>query len=88
LDNIEVLRELPLGVHIAAICFVVCVTVLFVMLVASPWRNCFFFRWSPEMRFLALLFLPALIILWPIVLYVWLVKSGGIDPDDLDFSDD
>ena len=88
MNNIEVLRELPLAVHVAAICFVVCATTLFVMLVTAPRRNCFFFRWSPEGRLLALMFAPTLMILWPIVLYWWLVKSGGVDPDDLDFLDD
>lgn len=58
------------------------------MLVTAPRRNYFFFCWQPETRFLALLVSPALLIIWPIVLYGWLIKSGGIDPDDLDFGDD
>ena len=88
MNNIDVLLELPLAVDVAAVCFVVCATILFVMLVAAPRRNCFFFRWSPEVRLIALMFAPTLMILWPIVLYWWLVKSSGIDPDDLDFLDD
>ncbi len=36
-------------------------------------------------RFLALLVSPTLLILWPIVLYVWFLRSRGIGPDDLDF---
>ena len=31
---------------------------------------------------------PALLILWPIVLYGWFLQSRGIEPDDLDFGDD
>jgi hypothetical protein len=58
------------------------------MLLAAPQRNCFFFRWSPEKRFLALLVSPVLLITWPIVLYAWFLKSRGIAPDDLDFGDD
>jgi hypothetical protein len=45
-------------------------------------------RWRPETRFLALLVSPTLLILWPIVLYSWFLKSRGIDPNDLDFGDD
>ena len=87
-DHRTLTLELPLSVHIASICLAACVTVLFVMLVASPRRNCFLFRWSPEVRLLALVVAPTLMILWPIVLYWWIVKSWGIDPDDLDFLDD
>ena len=52
-----------------AICFVTCASCLFAMLLAALRRNCFFFRWRPEKRFLALLVSPALLIVWPIVLY-------------------
>jgi hypothetical protein len=88
MDNIDSLLDLPIAVHVAAICFVVCTTVLFVMLIASPRRNCFFFRWRPETRFLALIVAPTLLIIWPIFLYWWLIKSSGVDPDELDFYDD
>jgi hypothetical protein len=44
MDNIDSLLDLPIAVHVAALCFVVCTTTLFVMLIASPRRNCFFFR--------------------------------------------
>jgi hypothetical protein len=54
----------------------------------APRRNCFFLRCSPEKRFLVLLMSPALIIVWPVVLYSWFLKSRGIDPNDLDFGDD
>jgi hypothetical protein len=88
LDNIEVLLELPIAVQIAAISFAVCVTTLFVLLIIAPRRDCFFLRWSPEVRFLALVVSPAMLIIWPIVLYWWFLKSCGIGPDDLDFDDD
>jgi hypothetical protein len=58
------------------------------MLLAAPRRNCFFFRWRPETRFLALLVSPVLLIIWPIVLYALLLKSRGIGLDDPDFGDD
>jgi hypothetical protein len=58
------------------------------MLLAAPRRNCFFFRWRTETRFLALLVSPTLLILWPIVLYALFLRSRGIGPDDLDFGDD
>jgi hypothetical protein len=88
MDNIDSLLDLPIAVHVAAICFVVCTTVLFMMLIASPRRNCFFFRWPPETRLLALIVAPTLLIIWPIVLYGWFIKSSGVDPDELDFYDD
>lgn len=88
MDNIDILFELPLAIHIAAIWFVLCATVLFVMLLAAPRRNCFFFRWRPETRLLALVFGPTLLIIWPVVLYWWLIKASGINPDDLDCLDD
>jgi hypothetical protein len=47
----------------------VCATGLLVTLLAAPRRNCFFFRWHPETRLLALVVAPTLLILWPIVLY-------------------
>jgi len=88
MNDIDLLLELPLAVHIAVFCFAICVTVPFGMLIAAPRRNCFFFRWSPEVRFLALVASPALLILWPILLYWWFLKSRGIEPDDLDFFED
>ena len=87
MNNIDVLLELPIAVHVAAICFVVCATGLLATLLAAPRRNCFFFRWSPEVRFLALIVSPAMLIVWPIVLYGWFLKSMGVEPDDLDFDD-
>jgi hypothetical protein len=87
MDNIGILRELPIAIHIAVICFSLCVTTPLVLLITAPRRDCFFFRWSPEVRFLALLVAPAMLIIWPIVLYWWFIKSLGIDPDDLDLDD-
>jgi len=88
MNGIDLFLQLPTTAQAAAICFVVCASCLFVMLLAAPRRNCFFFRWRPETRFLALLVSPVLLIIWPIVLYGLFLKSRGIGPDDLDFDDD
>ena len=88
MNGIDLFLQLPITAQAAAICFVACATGLFVILLAAPRRNCFFLRWRPETRFLALLVSPALLIIWPIVLYGWFLKSRGIGPDDLDFGDD
>jgi hypothetical protein len=88
MDGINLFLELPTTAQAAVICFVACASCLFVMVLAAPRRNCFFFRWHPETRFFALLISPVLIIIWPIVLYGLFLKSRGIGPDDLDFGDD
>jgi hypothetical protein len=89
MNGIELFLQLPLTAQAAAICFVTCTASLLVLLLVAPQRNCFFFRWQPEIRFLALLIFPALLIVWPVVLYAWFLKSRGIGPDDLDsFEDD
>ncbi len=88
MDGIDMFLELPIAAQAAVICFVACASGLFVVLLAAPQRNCFFFRWRPETRSLALLASPALLILWPIVLYGAFLKSRGIGLDDLDFGDD
>ena len=88
MNDIDLFLDLPITAQAAAICFVVCATGLFVILLATPRRNCFFFRWHPETRFLALLVSPTLLILWPVILYAWFLKSRGIGPDDLDFFED
>jgi hypothetical protein len=88
LNDFEDFLEFPIAVQAAAICFVVCGTVLLVILLTAPRRNCFFFRMYPETRLLFLIFSPTLIILWPVILYAWLLKSRGIGPDDLDFFED
>jgi len=88
MDGIDIFLQLPIAAQAAVICFVACGSCLFVMFLAAPRRNCFFLRWSPEKRFLVLLMSPALLIVWPIVLYGWFLNSRGIDPNDLDFGDD
>jgi hypothetical protein len=88
MNDIDLFLQLPIAAQAAAICFVACASCLFVMLLAAPRQNCFFLRWRPETRFLALLFSPVLLIIWPIVLYAMFLKSRGIGPDDLDFGDD
>lgn len=87
MNDLNRFLQLPTTAQAAVVCFVACATCLFVLLIASPRQNCFFFRWRPETRFLALLVSPAPFILWPIVLLGWLLSCLGIDPDDLDFDD-
>lgn len=65
----------------------ICMTGLVVVLLFAPRRNCFFLRWYPETRFLALMAAPFLLILWPIVL-VYLMMKHGVIPSDPDFYDD
>lgn len=88
MNDFEIFVDLPLTAQAAVICFVACASCLFTMLLASPRRDCFFFRWHPETRLLALLVSPALLIVWPVVLYASFLKSRGIDLDELDFYDD
>ena len=87
MNDFEPFLQLPFAAQAAVLCFVVCAICLFAVLLLAPRRDCFFFRWRPETRFLALLASPTLLILWPIVLYGWFLKSRGIEPDDLDFDD-
>jgi hypothetical protein len=88
MNGIDLFLQLPVTAQAAVICFSACASCLLVMLLAAPRRNCFFFRWRPETRCLALLISPVLLIIWPIVLYALFLKSLGIDPDALDFGDD
>ncbi len=76
----------PIAVLDIAI-FSVCMTGLIVCLLFAPRRNCFFLRWHPETRLLALIVAPSLLILWPLVLLNWLM-SREIMPDDPDFYED
>jgi hypothetical protein len=66
----------------------VCFSVLMTTLIFAPQRDCFFLRWSPTIRILALLVAPTLLIVWPIVLFGWILQARGVDPADLDFLDD
>jgi hypothetical protein len=88
MDDFDLFLQLPITAQAAAICFVACSSCLFALLIASPQRDCFFFRWTAEKRLLALLVAPTLLILWPIVIYAWFLQSRGIDPDDLDYFDE
>jgi hypothetical protein len=88
MNDLDLFIELPVTAQAAVLCFIASVTGLFVLLLLAPRRNCFFFRWRPETRFLALLVSPVLLIIWPIVLYALFLKSRGIGSDDLDFDDD
>ena len=88
MDDITGLLDLPIPALAAGICFVVCFTILLLILLTAPQRNCFFFRWPPEGRLLALIVAPTLLILWPIALYGWFLKSRGVGPEDMDFFDE
>ena len=88
MNDLELFADLPFAAQAAVIGFVACSTCLFVILLAAPRRNCFFLRWHPETRLLALLVSPTLLIVWPVVLYNYLLKSRGVDLDELDFYDD
>ena len=88
MNDVHLFLELPITAQAAVICFSACAAGLFAMLLFAPRRNCFFFRWHAETRFLALLFSPALLIIWPVVLYGLFLKSRGIEPGDPDFDDD
>ncbi len=85
MDNFS---DLPIAAQAAAVCFFVCATTLFTIILVAPRHDCFFFRWTTPMRLLALIVAPTLLILWPIVLYGWFLKSRGIGPEDLDFFDE
>ncbi len=87
MNNLDFFFELPLTVQVAAVVCVLCATTLLVMILAAPRRDCFFLRWGPVRRFLALFFAPVLLIIWPILLYGWFLESCGVDPDDLDWDD-
>lgn len=84
----ELFLELPLAAQVAAICFPICIFVLLWVLLTAPRQDCFFLRWTPPVRFLALAISPALLIVWPVVLYGWFLKSRGIEPEDLDYFDE
>ena len=86
--TIDGFLDLPLAGQASAICFVICTTAPFVILLSAPRRDCFFLRWTPPVRFLALMVSPALFIVWPIILYGWFLKSRGIGPEDMDYFDD
>jgi hypothetical protein len=88
MNDITSFLELPITAQVAAVCFVACATGLLVLLLTTPRRDCFFFRWRQEVRFLALLVAPAIVIVWPIVLYGLFLKSRGIGPEDLDYFDE
>ena len=88
MNELEVFCQFSFLDQIVIICVTVCTPLFFTALVFAPRRDCFFFRWRPETRILALLTAPTLLIIWPIVLYGWFLRSRGIDPGDPDFMDD
>jgi hypothetical protein len=88
MNDLDLFLALPINAQAAVVCFVACASWLFVIILTAPRRNCFFLRWRPERRLLALLVSPTLIVLWPIVLYGWFLRSRGIEPDDPEFGDE
>ena len=81
------LADLNPAAIVAAAILSIFMSGLLALLLFAPRRNCFFLRWHPEARFLALMVAPFLIILWPLVLLFWLMRSG-VMPADPDFYDD
>jgi len=87
MNDVTTFLGLPIEAQAAVVCFVACATCLLALLLFAPQRDCFFLRWCPERRLLALLISPALLIIWPILLFGLFLRSRGIDPNDLDFDD-
>lgn len=88
MSDFDFFSQLPVTAQLAVIYISLCISALGTLLIFAPRRNCWFFRWNPEARFLAIFFAPTLLILWPIVLFGLFLKSRGISPDDPDFLDD
>lgn len=87
MNDLDLLFDLPFAAQVCVFLFVACATGLLVLLLLAPRRDCFFLRWRPEVRLMALVIAPALLIVWPIVLYGLFLKSRGLNPEDLDFDD-
>lgn len=87
MNDVTTFLGLPIEAQAAVVCFVACATCLLALLLFAPQRDCFFLRWSPERRLLALLISPTLLLIWPLVLYALFLRSRGIGPNDLDFDD-
>lgn len=88
MDGLEFFCQLPLLEQALIVCSGMCITALLTVLICAPRRDCFFLRWHAETRLLALLAAPTLLILWPVLLYGWFLRSRGVDPADPDFMDD
>ena len=80
MNDLDLFLELPVAAQTCVLCFIASATALFAVLLLAPRRNCFFLRWRPETRFLALLVSPMMLILWPIVLYGWFLEFQGYWP--------
>ena len=88
MHDVDAFLDLSLAGQASTICLVICAAALFVILLTAPQRDCFFLRWTAPVRFLALIVLPALFIVWSIILYGWFLKSRGIGPEDMDYFDE
>jgi hypothetical protein len=88
MNGLEVFCQMSILEQALIVFSSICVTVLMTALICAPRRDCFFLRWSPVARALALLVAPTLLIVWPVVLYGWFLHSRGMDLSDDDFLDD
>ena len=70
MNDLDPILELPVSAQVCVVCMIVSATGLFAVLLLARRRNCFFFRWRIEGRFIALLFSPALLPLAHRTLYV------------------
>jgi hypothetical protein len=87
MDDLDFSLGVPFTAQLCALLFIACATGRLVILIATPRRDCLFLRWEAEVRLLALVISPVLLIVWPLVLSAWFLKSGGVDAEDLDFED-
>jgi hypothetical protein len=88
MNDLDLLLDLPVAAQLSAVLFVACATGLLLVLLTAPRQDCFFLRWTAAGRLLALMVAPAMLIVWPVVLYAWFLKSRGIGPEDLDYFDE
>lgn len=88
MDALEFFCQLPLLGQVLIVCCAAFFTALLVVLICAQRRDCFFFRLRAETRILALMVAPTLLLVWPLLLYHWFLRSRGVDPADFDLFDD
>ena len=71
MDVLDLFLDLPLPAQFCSLLFVACSSGLLLILLIAPRQDYFFLRWRPEVRLLTLIVAPALLIVWPLVLYAW-----------------
>jgi hypothetical protein len=87
MDTWNQFSDLPLPAQAAVICISICLTAPLAILITAPQRNCFFLRWPPETRLLALLASPVMLIIWPFLIFARFLKARGIEPGSQDWDD-